>query len=124
MIGAGYQAVWFLFKGEPFDLGRFYRPDGSWTGIYVDILEPVSWRGADPTTLEPLVDLFLDIWITPEKAFQVLDEDEFTAACAAGSLTAAQDRSACATLARLLTEIRSGTFPPPEVWSFDRGELV
>jgi len=44
VIEDGYDVVWFLFKGRPYDIGRFYRPDGTWTGYYVDILEPVVWH--------------------------------------------------------------------------------
>src|SRR5438105_761060 len=60
VFNSGYWAIWFLFQDRPWDVGRFYRPDGTWTGYYVDILEPVRWSGQDPPLLEPLVDLFLD----------------------------------------------------------------
>ena len=40
-LGTDYLIVWFLFKDQPFDVGRFYRPDGTWTGYYADVLEPV-----------------------------------------------------------------------------------
>ena len=120
VMAAGYWAVWFLFKGRPFDVGRFYRPDGSWTGYYVDVLEPVRWDGADPHSLVPLVDLFLDIWIAPGGEYLVLDEDELAAAVAAGHLTARQIRHADATLRDLIGQIERGTFPPEIVSGFKR----
>lgn len=116
-MGAGYDATWFLFNGEPYDIGRFHRPDGTWTGIYVDVLEPVRWRNADPNTLEPLVDLFLDIWLTPKRECRILDEDEFTAAQVTGTLTPAQAVSARETAERVMAGIESGSFPPSWVWS-------
>lgn len=41
-------------------------------------------------TLEPIVDLFLDLWIAPVGRFEVLDEDEFEEAVARGILTEQQ----------------------------------
>src|SRR2546428_11547061 len=66
VMDAGYRAVWFLFKDQPFDVVRIYRSDGAWTGYYADFLEPVRWKGADPTTLAPIIGLFLDLWIGPD----------------------------------------------------------
>lgn len=118
VMGSGYTAVWFLFQGEPYDVARFYRPDGTWTGYYADVLEPVHWDGADPRTLQPLVDLFLDLWVTPEGRRLVLDEDEFGAAAANGVLSPQQVEQAQATLQALLTATARGDFPPEEVKSF------
>jgi predicted RNA-binding protein associated with RNAse of E/G family len=120
VMGSGYPVVWFLFKDEPFDVGRFYRPDGAWTGYYVDILEPVRWQNANPHSLEPLVDLFLDLWITPDGEHLVLDEDEFAVAAANGYLTDEQVRHAQETLQRLISAISRNEFPPPLVRAFHR----
>lgn len=118
VIARGYRAVWFLFKGRPYDVGRFYRPDGTWTGYYADVLEPVRWRGADPRTLEPLVDLFLDLWIAPDGEYTVLDEDEFADAIAAGRLTDGQIAHARRVIAELTAAAARGRFPPPVVRTY------
>ena len=118
VLDKGYGAVWFLFKGRPYDLGRFYRPDGTWTGYYADILEPVRWRGSDPRTLEPIVDLFLDLWIAPDGRYVVLDEDEFEEAIAAGRLSQAQIDHARRILREVVAATERGTFPPPVVREF------
>ncbi len=76
VLDVGYWGIWFLFKNRSFDTGRVYRPDRTWMGYYVDVLEPVQWRGSDPSTLEPITDLFLDLWIAPDGNYMVLDEDE------------------------------------------------
>jgi predicted RNA-binding protein associated with RNAse of E/G family len=118
VMAAGYRAVWFLFKGEPYDVGRFYRPDGAWTGYYVDVLEPVRWRDADPDTLEPIVDLFLDLWITRDGEYRLLDEDEFDEAAQHGVITTSQARGARETVRRLTAAIERGEFPPEIVSDF------
>lgn len=120
VIQRGYSVVWFLWKGQPFDLGRFYQPDGTWTGYYVDILEPVLWEEDDPDTIEPLVDLALDLWIAPDGSYQVLDEDEFEQAVSDGSLTTRQATHARSTLAALVSCTIEGQFPPRLVRNFDR----
>ncbi len=117
-MAGGYWMVWFLYKNMPWDIARFYRPDGLWTGYYVDVLEPVRWRNDDPATLETLVDLFLDVWITPRGKVIVLDEDEFEEAVAAGHLTLDQERHARGVLRNLLTSLADDTFPPSIVRNF------
>jgi predicted RNA-binding protein associated with RNAse of E/G family len=119
VIGSDYQAVWFLFKDEPYDIGRFYRPDGTWTGYYVDILDPVCWRGPDASTLQPLVDLFLDLWIAPDLSYSVLDEDELAEALFQGAISSERADNARAVLAGLIAEVEAGTFPPQAVREFE-----
>src|SRR5574337_2359 len=41
VLDVGYCGIWFLFKNRPFDVGRVYRPDRTWMGYYVDVLESV-----------------------------------------------------------------------------------
>lgn len=119
VLDRGYRAVWFLTNGASHDLGKVYRPDGRHTGYYLDVLEPVRWQGADISTLEPLTDLFLDLWVAPDGRWQVLDEPEFQAAEAQGWITPEQAANARRTLARLLGLAESGTLIPPEARAFD-----
>ena len=118
VMDAGYRAVWFLFKDQPFDVGRISRPDGTWVGYYADILEPVRWKDADATTLEPIVDLFLDLWIAPDGRFLVLDEDEFEDAIAQGILSASQIDHARHVLSEMIGATKRGEFPSAEVKRF------
>ncbi|MDR7543254.1 MAG: DUF402 domain-containing protein [Armatimonadota bacterium] len=118
VVDHGYWAVWFVFKDQPFDVGRFYRPDGTWTGYYVDILEPVRWQGAEPATLEPIIDLFLDLWVSPDGRHVVLDEDEFQEAVRHGVLTMRQAQHARRVLDDLVRAIGRGEFPPAVVRDF------
>lgn len=118
VMADGYWAVWFLYKEQPWDIARFYAPDGSFTGYYVDVLQPLHWSGDDASTLQPLVDLFLDIWITPDRQTMVLDEDEFAEAVAAGHVSAEQENLATKVLGDLLERTRQGRFPPDDVAEF------
>lgn len=118
VVDRGYWAVWFVFKDRSYDVGRFYRPDGTWTGYYVNILEPVRWTGDDPRTLEPIVDLFLDLWIAPDGGYLVLDEDEFQTAMARGYLGEAQVAHARGVLRDLTAALARGHFPPAAAHDF------
>lgn len=118
VMDRGYRAVWFLFNDQPYDVGRFYRPDGTWTGYYADVLEPVHWAGADPKTLEPIVDLFLDLWIAPDGQYAVLDEDEFEEAIDRKILSPEQIRHARDVLDELVRTTVQGVFPPDVVRDF------
>jgi predicted RNA-binding protein associated with RNAse of E/G family len=119
VMASGYSVVWFLFKGQSYDIGRFYRPDGVWTGYYVDILEPVEWVGDDPRSITPLVDLELDLWVAPDHSHQILDEDEFEDSVRLGDLTSAQASQARSTLSQLVTLLENGSFPPQTVRDYD-----
>jgi predicted RNA-binding protein associated with RNAse of E/G family len=120
VIESGYDVVWFLFKSQPYDIGRFYRPDGTWTGYYIDILEPVQWQKDDPLSIAPLVDLALDLWLAPDGSYQVLDEDEYAAFVDHGDLTSAQARRARTALNQLITSLGDDSFPPMLVKNFCR----
>lgn len=118
VLDRGYLATWFLFNGYPYDVARVERPDGSLTGFYADALEPVHWEGADPFTLQPITDLFLDLWIAPDGQMTVLDVDELSAAIRSGAVTAEQAETARSAIAELQTEVQAGRFPPPAVRTF------
>lgn len=118
VMDVGHWGVWFLFNGRPFDVGRIYRPDRTWTGYYVDVLEPVRWEGSDPNTLAPITDLFLDLWIAPDGKYMVLDEDEFEEAISSGHLTGEQIAHARRVLQELIAATQRGEFPPAVVRDF------
>lgn len=47
VLDRGYWGIWFLFKDRPYDVGRVYRPDGTWTGYYVDVLDEDEFEEAE-----------------------------------------------------------------------------
>ena len=119
VLDRGYWGAWFLGNGAGHDLGKVYRPDGRHTGYYVDVLEPVRWRGDNPASIAPLTDLFLDLWLAPDGRFTVLDEPEFAEAEARGWITPEQAAHARRTLADLVERARAGRLVPPEARAFD-----
>jgi uncharacterized protein len=118
VMARGDWAVWFLSNGASHDLGKIYNSDGRHTGYYLDVLEPVRWKADDIATLEPLTDLFLDLWVAPDGRWQVLDEPEFLEAEEKEWITPEQASNARRTLARLVELARAGTLVPPEARAF------
>jgi uncharacterized protein len=111
--------VWFSFPGAWHDIGRFHRADGSFTGLYANIITPIEletrqhWR---------TVDLFLDLWLDWTGRLRVLDEDELSAAAAAGDISPELVEAARAEADRLQSQWLRGEWPPPIVseWTLQR----
>ena len=110
--------VWFTFPGARHDIGRFHRADGTFTGLYANILTPVEIRGDEWRT----TDLFLDVLLEPGREPRVLDRDELEAAVREGWLDPGTARAAETEAARLLDEARAGEWPPAvvEEWTLER----
>ncbi|MGI8916356.1 MAG: DUF402 domain-containing protein [Chloroflexota bacterium] len=119
VLDRGFWAIWFIENGASHDLGKIYSVTGRHTGYYVDVLEPVRWQRDDIGTIEPLTDLFLDLWIAPDGRWQVLDEPEFQEAQAQGWITKEQATHARRTLTHLIESAQAGTLVTPEVQAFE-----
>jgi len=109
-----YRAIWFIFEGSWYDLGKIYDTSGAFQGYYCDIIRPVK---RTPDGLE-IDDLVLDLWVFPDRRWKVLDEEEFKEAVSRGWLGAELAARARGELKRLLEDIRSSCFPPPIVARF------
>jgi len=111
-------AVWFTFPGVWHDIGRFHRADGSFTGIYANILTPPVTEGAIWRT----TDLWLDVWLPAEGTVVLLDQDEFDEGVAAGHIDERTAERAQAEAADILRLHRDGRWPPPivEEWTLER----
>lgn len=118
MLEAGSLALWFTFPGAWHDIGRFHRTDGSFTGIYANILTPPRMEGPVWYT----TDLFLDIWWPLGGEVALLDEDEFDAAIERRQIEPEVARRAREEADRLLELAASGDWPPPVVaeWTLER----
>lgn len=119
----GSPVVWFTFPDRWHDIGRFHTADGRFTGLYANILTPVTVD--DPGTgvaRWETTDLFLDLWRGAGGPPVILDEDEWEAARAAGHLDEATATRAWREARALLAAAREGHWPPPvvEEWTLER----
>lgn len=109
ILSAGAPVVWSVFPNEWYDVGRFHLTDGTFTGCYTNLREPMHIDGTDWRCS----DFFLDHWLPVGGAGTWLDEDELDRAID-------QELLDDATHTRLLAERRSidialqqGSWPPP-----------
>ncbi|MBB4636111.1 DUF402 domain-containing protein [Longimicrobium terrae] len=119
VLEPGAPVVWFSYRGETWhDVGRFHLADGTFTGIYANVLTPVRMRGARWDT----TDLFLDVWMGADGRVELLDRDEFDAAVAKGVVSAADAERAFTEAERLIQGARQGAWPPAHVaeWTLER----
>lgn len=119
VLEPGAPVVWFSFPDTCHDIGRFHLADGTFTGIYANVLTPV--QGLDGSTWRT-TDLFLDVWLAPGAEARVLDEDELADAERAGAVSPDEARVAREEAERLRLEAAAGRWPPPIVadWPLDR----
>lgn len=115
----GAPAIWFTFRDEWHDIGRFHRADGSFTGWYANVLTPIRVLHAPAWTT---TDLFLDVWHAADRSTRVLDRDEMERAIASRWVSDAEASAALREVDRLLTRIRTGSWPPPvaRYWTLER----
>jgi predicted RNA-binding protein associated with RNAse of E/G family len=66
VLDDNYTALWFIFPGKWYDMGKMYNPQGKCTGYYCDIIIPmrrtISKDKQFLFTVE-ITDLCLDLWI-------------------------------------------------------------
>lgn len=110
--------IWFTYPGRWYDIGSFHLADGTFTGIYTNILTPVQIRGREWST----TDLCLDIWTGIDRSVELLDLDEFDEAVSEGWLEEPLADRARTEANRLLHLARQGEWPPQHVqeWGLER----
>lgn len=117
----GSDAVWFTFPGKWHDIGRFHRADGTFTGIYANILTPVE---ISQPRIWHTTDLFLDLWIRPGGSLTVLDEDQLDEALEAGWVGSEMADRARREVADLRQAHERGEWPPPLVAEWTRKKAL
>lgn len=124
ILEPGSPIVWFTMPGARHDIGRFHRADGTFTGMYANVLTPVEGLdGADWTT----TDLFLDVWLPADGGpARLLDEDELAEATRRGWLEGGLAAEAVAEAERLLNDARAGAWPPSwaHTWTLERARAA
>jgi predicted RNA-binding protein associated with RNAse of E/G family len=115
----GSPAIWFTFPGLMHDIGRFHLPDGRFTGLYSNIMEPVTLHSRLDWSA---TDLFLDLWIGEGRAPCILDRDELDRAVSNEWIGRQTAVDALNEADELLRRYRAGTWPPPIVndWPISR----
>ena len=106
---SGYQIVYFEMMKKWFSVGKIRDLDGKHTGYYCDIITP-------PRLLEDRVveitDLFLDLWVSPDLRYEVLDEEELEDALEKGWIAKQLYEKSRIELGKLVTSVKRGDFPP------------
>lgn len=119
VLEPGSDAVWFTFPGLWHDIGLFHLADGTHTGLYANVLTPPTFHPGD---VWRTTDLFLDLWLPPGGAPEVLDRDQLEEAVAAGWVEADVAERARREAEALVEGERHGAWPPSVVgeWSLER----
>lgn len=119
ILEPGSPVVWFTFPGAWHDIGLFHLADGTFTGLYANVLTPVEFLDERSWAT---TDLCLDLWAPPDGPAQILDETELAEAEAAGLVAAVVAGRARQEAAALLEASVAGRWPPALVreWSLKR----
>ena len=125
VLADNFTAVWFVFTGLWYDIGKVYNLDNEWTGYYCDIMKPVKRRinAAGKLDCFEITDLFLDLWVNPDSSYEIQDEDEFEEAIQIGAIDAELEKKARETLATLITKVEDGHLDSLLQAVFDRAQL-
>ena len=110
VLADNFAAVWFVFTGLWYDVGKVYNLNNEWTGYYCDIMKPVkrSTNAAGELECFEITDLFLDLWINPDGSYEIQDEDEFEEAVQSGAIDTTLEKTAWNVLNTLIAEVESG----------------
>jgi predicted RNA-binding protein associated with RNAse of E/G family len=110
ILEPGAPIVWLTFPGAWHDIGRFHLADGTFTGLYANVLTPVAMDGLRWET----TDLFLDVWLAREAPTpSILDRDELDQAEREGWLDTGTADRARQEAQRLLGLHADRAWPPP-----------
>lgn len=112
---SGFIAIWFVYRHKWYDVGKFYDRARNLVGYYCDIIKPLNKLLRTPAKSNMITDLFLDLWITPEGDYIVLDEDEFENAMKHGYLPKNLANQTWKQMDSLIRAFRAGRFPPAAV---------
>ena len=108
VLEPGAPVIWFTYPGRWYDIGIFHLADGTRTGLYANLLTPVTMAGDRWET----TDLCLDLWLGADGALLLLDEDELDEALAARWLDPALARRRARRRAHWWQRARRGVAAP------------
>ena len=115
VLQPGAAALWFVFPGHWYDVGRFHTADGECTGTYTNLCTPVRMSGDDFSS----VDLLLDHWLGEDGTARWLDLEEWETARRAGLINADWERHAQRARTAIDAATAGGEWPPSVVREFN-----
>lgn len=119
VLEPGAPIIWFTFEGAWHDIGRFHTADGTFTGYYANVIKPVTIHNSENWEC---TDLYLDLWLGPDGAATVLDEDEFQLALTTGSIDVHTAQRARIEVEQVFAAATAGAWPPAiaREWTIER----
>lgn len=109
---AGFPITYFELVGKWFSIVNVRNLRGEHTGYYCDITTP-------PKLLKDgsieITDLFLDLWVSPDLRYRVLDQDELEEALKKGWISEQLHARAKRELKKLVASVETKDFPPRPV---------
>ncbi len=116
VLAPTYEIVYFEIFDKWFSIGKIRNLRGEHTGYYCDIVTPPKLSG---DWIE-LTDLFLDLWVSPDLRYRILDEDELEEALKKGWINRQLYEKAKKELWKLIRMVEKGRFPPYLVKELER----
>jgi hypothetical protein len=109
VLAQDFEIVYFEISRKWFTVVKVWNTRGEHTGYYCDIVTPFRMLSDDVIEQR---DLFLDLWVSPDLRFKVLDQDELENALEKGWITKQLYEKAKKELERLVQSVKSKEFPP------------
>ncbi len=116
VLAQGFPITYFQFLGKWFTIVKIRNLHGEHTGYYCDIVMPP--RLSDEWV--EITDLFLDLWVSPDLRYEILDEDELEEALQRGWITRELYEKAKKELQKLIGWVKNRRFPPPLVKDLEK----
>jgi predicted RNA-binding protein associated with RNAse of E/G family len=114
---AGFPITYFELMGRWFNVVKVRNLRGEHTGYYCDITTP-------PKLLKDgsveITDLFLDLWVSPDLRYMVLDQDELEEALKKGWVSEQLYVRANRELKKLVALVEMKDFPPRSVRQLEK----
>jgi predicted RNA-binding protein associated with RNAse of E/G family len=110
VLDTGAPILWFVFPGQWFDVGRFHRRDGTFTGWYTNLTTPAVIDAPEDWSC---TDLFLDLWTPAMGSSAWLDEPEFAEAIEHAVIDQATAGRVAEERTRIEARLAAKDWPPP-----------
>jgi len=116
VLAQGFPITYFQFLDKWFTIVKIRNLKGEHTGYYCDIVLPPRLLGE----WVEITDLFLDLWVSPDLRYRILDEDELEEALQQKWIDKEIYEKARMELQRLISKVENKRFPPYLVKDLER----